>query len=426
MKFTILSEDEFRTFAANHPLSNFHQTIEWGLLKEKTGWHMHLVGLKKDNHIIAATMLLSNKILGGLNIFYCPRGFLIDFNDYETLSFFTKELKKYISKNKGIFLKIDPYIIHKERDINGNIIGNGIDNSHIISYLKKLKYRHYGFNIYNETLQPRWLSVLSLENKDEQQILKEMDYQTRQNVNRTLKLALDVEELDYDNIDRYKNIMLHTSQRRHFVDRPLKYYQDMYSILKPKDMIKILIVSLDTDKYLKKLEQQLGEAIQIKNDLENQLAITPNSYKFNNRLKEINTNINNLNTKIKDAIALKNKYGSHIDLAGSMFITYGPEIVYLYSGAYNEFMKFNAQYRLQWEMIKYGLENNFKNYNFYGITGDFSNENEQYGIYAFKKGFNANVVELIGEFDLVINNWYYSLYKFLFWGYKLLKKIIKR
>jgi lipid II:glycine glycyltransferase (peptidoglycan interpeptide bridge formation enzyme) len=89
-------------------------------------------------------------------------------------------------------------------------------------------------------------------------------------------------------------------------------------------------------------------------------------------------------------------------------------------------MKFNAQYRLQWEMIKYGLENNFKNYNFYGITGDFSNENEQYGIYAFKKGFNANVVELIGEFDLVINNWYYSLYKFLFWGYKLLKKIIKR
>ena len=90
------------------------------------------------------------------------------------------------------------------------------------------------FNIYNETLQPRWLSVLSLENKDEQQILKEMDYQTRQDVNRTLKLALDVEELDYDNIDRYKNIMLHTSQRRHFVDRPLKYYQDMYSILKPK------------------------------------------------------------------------------------------------------------------------------------------------------------------------------------------------
>ena len=78
-----------------------------------------------------------------------------------------------------------------------------------------------------------------------------MDYQTRQDVNRTLKLALDVEELDYDNIDRYKNIMLHTSQRRHFVDRPLKYYQDMYSILKPKDMIKILIVSLDTDKYLK-------------------------------------------------------------------------------------------------------------------------------------------------------------------------------
>ena len=42
-----------------------------------------------------------------------------------------------------------------------------------------------------------------------------------------------------------------------------------------------------------------------------------------------------------------------------------------------------------------------------------------YGVYAFKKGFNGRVVELIGKFDLVINKLYYYTYKVLFKIYNL-------
>jgi peptidoglycan pentaglycine glycine transferase (the second and third glycine) len=47
-------------------------------------------------------------------------------------------------------------------------------------------------------------------------------------------------------------------------------------------------------------------------------------------------------------------------MAGSMFVTYGDEVLYLYSGAYEEFLKYDAPYRLQWEMIRYAVNNGYK------------------------------------------------------------------
>ena len=63
----------------------------------------------------------------------------------------------------------------------------------------------------------------------------------------------------------------------------------------------------------------------------------------------------------------------------------------------------------------------FKYCNFYGITGDFDPKGKYYGIYEFKKGFNGNVIEYIGEFDLKVTN-FYNIYKIL----KRIKKFFRR
>ena len=88
-----------------------------------------------------------------------------------------------------------------------------------------------------------------------------------------------------------------------------------------------------------------------------------------------------------------------------MFIK--PEIVYLSSGNYEEYLKFNSQYLLQWEVIKYGLNNGYKKHNFYGIPENINNHPENNGIYEFKKVFNGYVEELIGEYELPITKDYY-------------------
>ena len=117
------------------------------------------------------------------------------------------------------------------------------------------------------------------------------------------------------------------------------------------------------------------------------------------------------------------EYGKKTILGGILFLIYGNEVLSLYGGSNEELMNFQSAYSLHFEGIKYAVENKYNRYNFYGITGDFSQDNPLYGLYLFKKSFGGVVEELIGEFDLIINKPLYYLYKISYGLYHKIKNI---
>ena len=120
--------------------------------------------------------------------------------------------------------------------------------------------------------------------------------------------------------------------------------------------------------------------------------------------------IESLNKRIKDAEEIIKETGKEkINLSGSMFMLIKPEVIYLSSGNYEEYLKYNSQYLIQWELIKYGIKNGFNKHNFYGIPEDINTHPKDYGIYEFKRGFNGYVEELIGEYELPISNVYHIM-----------------
>ena len=129
--------------------------------------------------------------------------------------------------------------------------------------------------------------------------------------------------------------------------------------------------------------------------------------------KNLENEITSINNRINEAKSIKKETNKDvITLSGSMFILIKPEIIYLSSGNYEEYLRFNSQYLLQWKMIKYGLQNGFKKHNFYGIPANINEHPKDYGIYEFKRGFNGYVEELIGEYELKIS-WKYYLFKLI-------------
>ena len=50
-------------------------------------------------------------------------------------------------------------------------------------------------------------------------------------------------------------------------------------------------------------------------------------------------------------------------------------------------------------------------FNLNGITGLFEGGNEFKGLNEMKLGFGSEVNEYIGEFDLILNNFVYKMYK---------------
>ena len=100
MEFCILTEEEFKKFSSVHPQESFFQTVETGNLRKSYGSIIHYLGIKKNNEIIAGGMFSETPCMFGKKRLYAPQGFLIDYDNYEVLEFFTKELLKYGKKIK--------------------------------------------------------------------------------------------------------------------------------------------------------------------------------------------------------------------------------------------------------------------------------------------------------------------------------------
>ena len=202
-----------------------------------------------------------------------------------------------------------------------------------------------------KTTQPKYLFVMDLNNRTEAELLADQKRNTRNHIRKAEKMGVKVRELKREELQILKDITESTSKRRGFTDRSLAYYEQMYDLFAPRGEVKFLVAEVDKN-----------------------------------------------------------------PLSAAMFMLTGSEIVYLFSGSDEKYMKdYNAQYLIQWEIIKYAAKNGFKRYNFYGIHG-LPNENSNDGIYDFKKGFDSkygHVVELIGTFETPLNVPIYQLHKLL-------------
>lgn len=404
-----LKSNEYQEYISKNKYTTFYQNEYWGKLKQDGGWNYKLVGMKENGKIAGATLLLFKKLPFGLKLFYSPRGFLIDYDNESLLKKFVSGIKEYVKKQNGFLLKIDPYVEYKTRDIDGNIVEGGVDNSKVVELLKELGFKHHGFNKdITKELQPRWMYVLDLKNKTEDEIFSNFSKHYRKTIRRTERQGLVIEKITKDKLMDYKKIMEHTSSRRDFIDRPYSYYENMYD--KIGDNLIINVCYLDTELGISKFKEEIKK-IQGYQDIKDY------------HLKDIE----DYNNKIKLYEEYKKKYGSKIPLAGTLSIVCGKEYLNLFGGAYEEFMHYDAQYLIKWHTMKEAIKMGCDIYNFYGISGNFEKENnDMYGVYEFKRGFGGRVVELIGEFDLIISKPKYYLYKFMFKTYKMIKKIIKK
>ena len=394
MEFREIDEEEFLQFLNKHPLKNFLQSPNMAKIREKSGQDIYYVGVFKDSVLVAATFMAAKSTHFGRKDFYAPRGLLVDYKDKELLAFFTMSLKKFIKRKKGYVLRIDPYYILKQRDINGDVVEDGIDNTSASLNLLDLGYKKN-----NKATQVTWTFVLDLD-KTEEELLKNMRSFTRRNIQKGIKNKIIVREARYDELEIVKEILDATCERKHFMNRDLKYFQDMYNAFKKDEQIQFIIAEIDAKKMLEDLDKE-------KKELKENLDIAMRQGAKEDKIKKHKEALEKVEKEIEEVNKIREQYGDIIPASTGVFMTFGDEVLYLFGGNKKEFMHFGTPYVVQWEMIKYGLKHNFKRYNFYGISGNFDKNDKDYGIYDFKKGFTGYVEELIGEYCYPVSLYYY-------------------
>ena len=267
----------------------------------------------------------------------------------------TALLSFFIKHLKSYIKSHNGYVLNA--DPNYELTERGRDGEKIPNGFNRQKalknLQKLGFKPTTST-QPKYFFIMEIKNRTPDEILADFKRNTRNHIRKAEKQGVTVRELNREELNIFKQITESTSKRRHFTDKPLSYYESMYDLFSPRGEVKFI------------------------------LAESPDK----------------------------------IPLSAAMFITYGDEVIYLFSGSDEKYMReYNAQYLIQWHMIKYAAENKFKIYNFYGINGLPDPSSKDYGIYDFKKGFTSEqtgrVIELVGAHELPVNQLFFRLHQLL-------------
>ncbi len=96
-------------------------------------------------------------------------------------------------------------------------------------------------------------------------------------------------------------------------------------------------------------------------------------------------------------------------IAAVMNVIFGNKVWFLYGGSLNEYRNVMPAYLIQWEMIKWAIENKCDIYDFRGISA-IDEEHKNEGLWRFKKGFNAELIRLLEGYK-VYNHFIYFLFE---------------
>ncbi len=201
-----------------------------------------------------------------------------------------------------------------------------------------------------DAIQPRYVFRLYLNGRSEEELLASFHQKTRYNIRLAIKKGVKVEVCGKEMVPEFGRLMLTTGVRDGFVTRQPQYFADI----------------LDN----------LGEHARL-------------YMAFLDEPQEDGT------TKRKA-------------IAGTLAIWYGDKVWYLYGASSNEDRNYMPNYLLQWEMIRWAVEKGCRVYDFRGVPGDVGEDHPLYGLVKFKRGFNGDYTEFVGEMDLVLNKFWYQ------------------
>lgn len=206
-------------------------------------------------------------------------------------------------------------------------------------------------------VQPRQTSIVDVTPSYED-ILKKMKQKHRYNIKVAEKHEVEVEihtESALSQFDRFWNLLETTATRHNFRTHDKEYYRLMIEELEKEEMVHLLFAKKDTT-----------------------------------------------------------------DLAALILITYEGTATYLHGGSIQAQKEAMAPYKLHAETILFAKSLNLHSYDLWGTDLIFNEDKKVYevksgssssGTSRFKLGFGGEIINYPGTFDLVLNPFYYSIYK---------------
>ena len=386
-----LPKEEYDNFILNYSMAPLTQTYNWANIK--SNWRHFHCGLYKDDTLVGVCLILVKKMIKGLNMFFVPRGYLIDFTNYEDLEEMTKNIKELAKKTHAYVVKIDPNFCKRQYSFKGDEINTNYDKDYQVKHnnLLKLGYKSLGpQKEMGKSMEPNYNMLAPIcDNSNKVLTLEELlsTYKSKfkyyiGSFHEKRGITFEITS-DINKVVILVSLLKETEEKQNISLRNEEYF---VNLMKNYPTARLVFGTINLPKYLKFLEDNNGKSTEIE-EVKELLKTHEENMVLSSSIMFLPSNKNGIRTS-----------------------------EYLYAGNSLSLTKIRVSTGVVFEIIKFSLENNCHYCNLGGIDGNLNDH-----LTSFKEKFNGEVLEFAGEYDLPIK-WIYYPIKVM---YPILLKIYK-
>lgn len=403
MIFTEITLEDLKKHQENNKHRYFFsQGSSYKLLADKNGVKTKILGIKKDNEIVAYSIFnffKYKKFFYKAVSYYGP---IMDYNNKELVEFYFSQLKKYFKKDlRTISLIVNPfldkYIFEDTNKIYETDLSKNIHNIIINNGFRDIRKDFFDSNyLASYCVYSKKLKDISKEN-----LLKNISSKARSSINKTKNDNIKVRDLDLskkEDFEIFYSLNKMTSNRLEVNLHSTDYFEKLQKYIKSKVHIKLAYI--EYNKFIDDNKEKLDILYTEKDSLISSLEEPNiNQKRTQSKIYEIEKNIVSIEKKI-EKINNVDKTNGNINLSCAAFIESGEDLVYFLGMTNKDLNSFEGPYAIQHFMINYAIEHNFKYYNFYATSSDFSKNSVDYSILQFKRSFNGNIEWFMDNYEI--------------------------
>lgn len=379
-----LTAREHDDFVRDHPNGHLMQTTPWGKEKEHTGWTWRTVAVGRqgagaagaDEVTGVALILFRRTPVLPMALAYCPRGFVVDWADAESVEALLAEVTRVAKENRGVLLRVDPAVRIDNPDLRPALESRGFTRT------------DPGDDAAKTLAQPALRMVTDISDLDA--LHKDLSQGTRQSIRKGEKSGLVYESVGRDKIPAFYELMKTTGARDGFGIRSMEYFTTLYDVLSPTDDIVISLVRLD---HGAAAESARAKVEDLRAQLEKAQA-KREKYPSEKADRQVAGLEESIEKNEASAAEFEASHARHPDgqyLAGSVFATCGTRGSYLYAASSDEHRNLRPNYLMVWRIMQDAAAKGVTTFDFGGIDASE-------GLEEFKRQWNPERREYAGEF----------------------------
>ena len=393
MEIKEIDDETLDNFVLNSNKPHFMQTSAWGDVSKTRGYIPHKLGLYKENGLVGTALLLEKKI-GFYSTYYCPRGFICDYDDLDLLKEIISILKDYVKKHNGLYFKINPDIIIAKLDDEANR-KQTFDSINLIDFFKENGGNFRGFTTkFAESSAPRFTFRVDVD-KSEEDIFNALHNTTKKILKDKNPYEVEITKNDSNALIDFYDVMKQTSIRKKMFIESFDYFKNFYELLHNKNEADIYVASINTNRLKEIFKEKL---VSVDKEIE-EVNKRPDGQKKVNKLKDLDQKRNKVLKLKKEVDELKKE---RFVLSSIITAKFGDKVWTIHGGNSDELLFLNVNYELYYHILLDSKKQGYKQVDFYGSEGKVDPSSQIYGIYLFKLRFGGDFDEFVGEFDFVV------------------------